>query len=356
MIQKYIFYSNKKLNNKIDLSKLGIVFRNINNEEQKEILNSNKKLCLKGKDKELAKKFFLYKTKKIKIEPDERNAMYDEIIALGNEKEKIIFDFYDGRNEDALELFTLENMKKRINNFIIVEINLQEFSKHFDEVFIVGMIKNLIDFSNYIGNGYEEFKSYSGLIYEYKESIENDSIYWYWIVKTDFEKNIELNENILNKLEKMIKEKDRNFGFNFLVIIDTIFESQVLVENRIVNKVSFLERLLSSKEESKSESFVLKVGILCNRLFDIPNDILSKQLKEIYNIRSLLVHGNEDKIVDNIKYYSELFSDEIIKGKNRYETRLNILWGIDTILELYFIRVLEKYLDDPHLCDYIKQN
>ncbi len=356
MIEKYLFYADKKLNRHVDLSKLGIVFRNINAKEKSDIFNANKKIILEGKERELATRLFLYKTKKNKITPKKRNAMFDEIIALGEEKEKIIFDFYDGRIENALELFTLEEMVKRINNIIVVEIDLKEFTKHFGDAFIISMIKNIIDFSNYIGVDYEDFERYNGYVHEYVTSINENSMYWYAMLKMDFNKKIVLNDSVLKKLEAMIKEKDKNFGYNFLIIIDTIFESQVLVENRIISKISFLERLLSSKEESKSENFVLKVGILCNRLFDIPNERLSKQLKEIYNIRSLLVHGDEDKIVNNIDYYKKIFSDEITKGRNRYETRLNILWGVHTILELYFIRVLEKYLDNPHLCDYIKQN
>lgn len=139
-------------------------------------------------------------------------------------------------------------------------------------------------------------------------------------------------------------------------MIDNILEDNVLVENSIVNKVSFLERLLISKEENKTEAFVLKVGILCNKLFDISNEHLSKRLKEIYNIRSMLVHGDGNKIIDSIDHYKKIFSDAIGKGKNKYETKLQILWCVDKMLDLFLIRVLNKYLDEPNLCEYMKQN
>ena len=114
--------------------------------------------------------------------------------------------------------------------------------------------------------------------------------------------------------------------------------------------------MLISKEENKCDAFVLKVGILCNTLFDISNDALSKRLKEIYNIRSMLVHGDGNKIIDNIDYYKMVFSDVIKKGKSKLETKLEIFGCVDAILDLFLIRVLNKYLQEPNLCEFIKQN
>lgn len=67
---------------------------------------------------------------------------------------------------------------------------------------------------------------------------------------------------------------------------------------------------------------MLKTGILCNNLFSISNENLNKKLKEIYDIRSMLVHGEENKIIDNIDYYKKVFSNAIEKGQDDYENIL----------------------------------
>lgn len=191
-------------------------------------------------------------------------------------------------------------------------------------------------------------------MYEYSE-VKNDEdlIGVLFTMLLVFDDTCSLNEE---KLEKMFKLKSKDFNFSFIMMIDNLLEDNVLVENRIINKVSFLERLLISKEENKAEAFVLKVGILCNKLFDISNEDLSKKLREIYNIRSMLVHGDGNKIIDSIDYYKKIFSEEIEKETSKFETKLQILWCVDNILDLFLIRVLNRYLEDPNLCEFIKQN
>ena len=194
-------------------------------------------------------------------------------------------------------------------------------------------------------------------MYEYSEvKSDEDLIGVLFTMLLVFDDTCSLNEEKLEKLEKMFKLKSKDFNFSFIMMIDNLLEDNVLVENRIINKVSFLERLLISKEENKAEAFVLKVGILCNKLFDISNEDLSKKLREIYNIRSMLVHGDGNKIIDSIDYYKKIFSEEIEKETSKFETKLQILWCVDNILDLFLIRVLNRYLEDPNLCEFIKQN
>ena len=68
------------------------------------------------------------------------------------------------------------------------------------------------------------------------------------------------------------------------------------------------------------------------------------------------MHGDGNKIIDNIDYYRRVFSEVIEKKASKFETKLQILWGVDAILNLFLIRVLNKYLEDPNLCEFIKQN
>ena len=70
----------------------------------------------------------------------------------------------------------------------------------------------------------------------------------------------------------------------------------------------------------------------------------------------MLVHGDGNKIIDSIDYYKKIFSEEIEKETSKFETKLQILWCVDNILDLFLIRVLNRYLEDPNLCEFIKQN
>lgn len=220
------------------------------------------------------------------------------------------------------------------------------------------LIPKLINFSNYIASYDGDYKEYGmGKVYEYKGTQKDENlINILFMMILSWKDNCSLNAEKLEALEKMFELKNNNFNFSFIMMIDNLLDGDMLVENSIINKVSFLERLLISKEYNKADAFVLKVGILCNDLFNISNDCLSKRLREIYNIRSKLVHGDGNDIIDNIDYYKKIFSKEIKKGQSKAETKLQVLWCVDTILNSFLIRVLNIYLNRPNLCEFIKKN
>lgn len=356
-MKRVIAYIENGLTNKIDLSKLGIMIRNLNDIEYNEILSAYKSIILNEKDKNLAKQYFDYKNKKRNFSKEEKNNLFTEIDKSKNSH--IILNVYNAYNKkEIFNILKLDNIKKELKNFVIIEINMEEFTKQFSQNYYKVLIPEIFSFSNYVSSCDKEYNDYNNIwTYEYDEFIKLDkSSQYQMIIILLFNRRTKVNETILIKLQKMFNLKDRSFCFNFLMIIDNVLEERVLIENRIINKVSYLERLLISKEENKADAFVLKVGILCHQLFDISNQELSKQLKEIYNIRSMLVHGEESKIIDNIDYYKKIFCNVIEKKHSKHETRKQILITVDSTLELFFIRVLNKYLDEPNLCEYIKQN
>lgn len=356
LMQRVLFYVKNNLKKNIDLSKIGLIIRKLNEDEYSDILNGFKSLILVDKDLELAKEYYNFKNKKLKLTDKEKIKLFEEISK--SENEKIIINIYNGFSKSVFDILTLSYIEKELNNFLIAEIDNEEFNKHFYENYIYDLIPKIINFSNYIASDDGEYEEYGSCkIYKYEGTKKDEDLINALLFMLISNKNlVHINENVLNKLEKMFKMKDKDFNFSFIMMIDNILEDNILVENSIINKVSFLERLLISKEEDKTNAFILKVGILCNKLFDITNEELSKRLKEIYNIRSMLVHGDGNKIIDSIDYYKKVFSPVIEKKSNKFETKLQILWTVDKILDLFLIRVLNKYLEDPNLCEYIKQN
>lgn len=357
MVEKILFYCKNKLTTSIDFSKVGLVIRKLNKEEYNDLLNGFKSIILDGNDLKLAKDYYELRHQKDKFNDDEKIQLLRNI--LDSKNENIITNIYNGFDRKIFEILTLKNIEKELNNFLIAEIETEVFYKHFYENYIYTLIPKLINFSNYITSGDGVYKEYGQFkIYKYI-GVKNDEDLiqtLLLILLNNCDKDCYLNEKKLYELERMFKLKDKDFDFSFIMMIDSILDDNALVENSIINKVSFLERLLISKEENKCESFILKVGILCNKLFDISNEELSKRLKEIYNIRSSLVHGDGNKIIDNIDYYKKIFSADIKKCKSKFETKLQILWCVDIFLNLFLIRVLNKYLEDPNLCEFIKQN
>lgn len=355
-MQKVIFYVHNKLKKNINLSKIGLVIRKLNDEEYNDLLCGFKSIILEDDELQLAKDYYDFKNKKRKFNDTEKIQLFDNISKSKNEK--TIINLYNGFSKNAFEILKLKKIEDELNNFLIAEIDTKEFNKHFYKDYIYDLIPKIIDFSNYIASDDGNYKSFGQCKMHEYNGVKNDEnlIGVLFLILLTYSDTCSLNEKKLEKLEEMFKLKNRDFNFSFVMMIDSLLEDNVLVENRIINKVSFLERLLLSKEENKTESFVLKVGILCNKLFDISNEDLSKRLKEIYNIRSMLVHGDGNKIIDNIDYYKKVFSEVIEKGTSKVETKLQILWCVDTILDLFLIRVLNKYLEDPNLCEFIKQN
>lgn len=354
-MRKILFYLNTESKKEINLSKIGFKIRKLNTNEYKALLNEFVKIILEGKELELAKNYnsFIKNTKKISNE-EELNLIEN----LSNSDNKdLILDFYSRIPPELFDFLTIDNIKNGLYKIWVAEANEVEFNKNFHENYIDVLITKLIDFCNYINSNdgnYESYKIYN--LYTYSGTKDKNLLTFLFIILSTNQHTSLINIENLYKLEKMFKTKDKDFCFSFLVMIDTIFQYDNLLENSIINKVSFLERLLISKEEEKTNAFVLKIGILCNSLFDISNEDLSKRLKELYKIRSLLVHGDTSKIINNIDLYKRVFSNKIEKKENKQETKHEILLAVDVILNMFLIRVLDKYLDNPNLCEYMKLN
>lgn len=362
-MEKILFYSSTNLkSDTIVFEKLGITIRKLFKEEKEQIISSYSTLVANSTEIEYFKKFEDIRNNRENYSEDEITDIYRNVSDIDDKhpmKNFSLLYLYNSFIDDAYDKVTIENINTLVEHFYIIEIDENLFCKYFDSRYIGVIFPKIINFSNYINSKDGQYDKYEGTLLNFNRTINTNSedfhefIFYFF---TECERSTKLNEDNLLKLCNMLNSRDTNFGFNFMMVIDNIFEDDVLIENRIVNIVSVLERLLISKEYQKQEMFVLKVGILCNKLFEITNEKLSRQLKEIYNIRSMIVHGNDDKILDKVDFYIDLFGPGITKGQNRYKTRSEILIVTCCILELCFINILNKYLDDTSLCEYIKQN
>ena len=361
-MSKLLFYSNTKLKNNIELKKIGVNIRLLNQNESEVLINRYKNILLNKKYKELSKKYQDIRENKDNYNRTEIENTYLSLIELEKKdrfKYDVIFNLYLDILNNKYQKLNLSFIRKYIKNIIVIDIDDIEFEKQFEHKYINILIPKLIDFSNYLSTRDGEINEFDSFLFDY-DILENINNKYHMkvlgVLLNEIEKNNSIELNNLNKIRIMLNDNDKNFNFNFLMLIDNMFEDEGLIENQIVNKVSFIERILIGKDSNKQEGFILKVGILCNNLFQLDNSIIKEQLKEIYNIRSLIVHGNSEIIINNIEKYKTIFGENLKKGKNKYETKLNILVVVDTILEIYFMEILRQYLENYKLCEYMKCN
>lgn len=361
-MSKLLFYSNTNLKHNIEFNKIGISIRILNEDESEILLNRYKNILLSKKYKELAKKYLDIRENKDNYDRLEIESTYLSLIELEKKdkfKYDVIFNLYLDIINNKYQNINLSYIRKYIKNIIVIDVDDIEFEKQFDSKYINILIPKLIDFSNYLSTRDGKLNKFDGFLFDYDTFENMDNKYHMKVLGmllNEIEKNNAIQLDYLNKVQIMLNNNDKDFNFNFLMLIDNMFVDEGLIENQIVNKVSFIERMLIGKDSNKQDGFILKVGILCNNLFDFDNKIIKSQLKEIYNIRSLIVHGDSETIINNIGKYATIFSTSLKKGKNKYETKLNILIVVDVILELYFMEILRQYLENYKLCEYMKWN
>ena len=330
----------------IDFKKIGIKIRNINNVEIEYI---KKKIEEWYYDKAIIDLFKRYqKAKNVnKKEKDiskiqEAVKTYEEIMKLNPEKRDafIYLDNNDGRLDKR-------NINKNLKNCIVVEVDENKYQECFGTWDVKSVISRIINFSNYLGSKYKPINF---------QMTEIENFNNYDEVVNNFKYN-KFDNITLQRIAHLLNIQNINFNANFVFMMESFLINNISFENRIINMVSIIEKLLIKKEDDKQGSFKLKVGILIHEDVGWDNDKLAKILKTIYEFRSLLVHGEEDEIYRNKDKYVEVFEMKKIKNTTRkIELRYSILSTIYDYLEKITKLVLNKYLDDEKLCEFLKLN
>lgn len=330
----------------IQLKKIGIKIRNINDEE---INNIKKKIEDIYCSKEMRILFDKYQ--KIKNIDDNEKSIeqlkdaintYKEIQELDDEKREAFF-YLENNNG----LINKKNIKKNLKNCIIVELDDTLYKECFGTWDIKSVLLRIINFANYLGNKY---KPMNFQIIE----IKNFNNYEQVIKNTEYNK---FDSETLIRISKILNKKNINFNTNFLFMIDNFLIEGISFENKIINMISIIEKLLISKQNNKQESFILKVGTLIYNDVKWESDKISRILKALYEFRSMLVHGKEDEIYQNKSNYADIFNNNRLKSiTEKIEIRYEILLTVSNFLEEITKLVLNKYFDNVDFCEFLKSN
>lgn len=317
MNNKYLLNFKYKLNDKIYISKkYGIIIRNLN-EIENDILSES--LILK-----ICKILSLFKNTK-QIFDDKKlqeiKSTYLKQFTDFNDQTIITYDL-EGFEHDNLFDKIIIIIKDNINN--IDSKNIENISKKIANQYLENCIVlysekeksiyNLINrCTNYNNEDIDLFDKYDDFIFKYIElwnSLNFNQYNYFGIKVNNFTTKLDLIIDLFD-LEKMeifdecIKIFDSPIMVDidddvlFYFIINRFYSYYMDNNNRILLYFSLLELLLSHKPSCKNDSSIsMQLSnniIICSKKYN-QIEISEKEIRELYNYRSLLIHGNFNKI------------------------------------------------------------
>lgn len=352
----YFKLSDSKLDS-ICLKKLGITIRKVSLEEVNNISNNIFSIFDTDINKaiKLGKKFLISKNFDFTLEKD---------INEFNEFNKLLEKYKEqGKNAvlglinlKSQTLFTKKNVEKSLKQLYTLDVDETKFTKYYNISYIKQIFLLIIDFTRFLNCNDLVSKielNYNSLFEFNRINLENFSEFQSGIITDKFVINYDYNQ--LLKLFSLLNNKNINFIISFLTSISFLNNIGGTTENNILNKVSLIERLIvKENSENIQEQFVLKVGTIC---FNGPinNECLADMLKSIYDIRSIIVHGNENKFFDKIDAYAKKFAVTDL-SKSKYENRQIILNSVEIFLDAILKYFLNKYINNNLFCEFIKTN
>lgn len=341
----------------INIKKLGMTIRKINNDEIENITDNIFNKVLTKQNRRI-----INIGHKILVEHD--------VDIINNENDRKLFEEMNSflgkitieEKNNFFNLMDIEkrklnkrNFKKSIESLCVLEIDEATFKKIYDIDRVNYILHSLFMFSYYISSKELEIENLkSNFIFLKLDNISIENIKGFiqifslenYYIPYDFN-SVELITNLMNK-------KDIYFNMSFLSMIDSIFNTNASIENNIINKVSIIERFLIKKNDPKDKQFVLKMGAICfNKSIKIER--LSEVLKNIYEIRSILVHGNEKLLFDNMEHYIKVFNVTQLKD-NKYANRFVVLVTVSVYLDILLKEFLIEYINNNDYCEYLKNN
>ena len=167
----------------------------------------------------------------------------------------------------------------------------------------------------------------------------------YFTIPDNLEKIIELSKEI-EKLSDEQAEKILFIGETIKSINEHHLESKMM----FIMLVGALEFLLTHNpdsyrfniEDSIRKQFQLKVGVVLNRILNMDLDTASQRLKQIYDVRSAIAHGDFSSI------------KSIIKKQRTKDKDFDIFDLVEEVFN-YVSAVVQTYIKEPAFVDSLKK-
>ena len=358
----YNILTNFKLSKKISIDKIGILFRPLSNKEKQMILNPIDKIYTKNKKiiNEADKKYTKEDEYKLSIDL----LKYDDIT-----RQSIMFCFMNKKS--GFKFNTPKKIHQILENMMIIEQKKEVLSEFIEEKNISKFISNIlslydiyssdINFNNKVRTDYifilndnilnPKEKDYNlHLIHNVLMSYKNKML-----------KEAELSEEYLISLNEFFSKLNKNEIRRFLNVIDLFYSDNIMIQNKVVNNITIAESVLIKEGEDIKSNYILKAGLILKKYTSKAlyiNDFIKVYLNYCYDIRSAVVHGNEEKILDiydkaikKNKYIKKL-SDE---PSETYNNKKMKALGLANLMSIIVNRAIIKYwIENPSMIDYFK--
>lgn len=352
-----------KLYKKIIIDKLGIIFRPLSIKEKQMILNQIDKVYIKNKKiiNEADKKY---------TKDDELKLSFDLLKYDDLTRETIMFCFIGKKS--GFKFNSLKKINNILDKMIIIETKNDVLSEFVEEDNIKKFISNIlslydiyssnINFNNKVRSDYSYIlndnilnpkeKNYNlNLIMTVLASYENKML-----------KTTELSEEYLLDLKKFFSKLNKDEIRRFLNAIDLFYSNNIMIQNRVINNITLAESILVKEGEDIKANYILKAGLILKHYAaggESINNFIRVYLNYCYDIRSAIVHGNEEKIlgifntaVQKNKHLKELAKDDT----TTYNSKKLRALGLANMMSMLVNRAILKYwIENPFMISYLKK-
>lgn len=372
VIKMFNIIVNFELKKTIKIKKIGLTFRKLTSNEKNKIKEQIDNVY--NKNKEMINQAVENYSQDEDLKLSMNLLSYDETT-----RGIIIFCFLLIKN--GFNINSKQRISRILNKMIIISYDLKIMEEYIDRESINKIISNLlslygiyskdIELNNKVRDDYSYILSNNILNVDEKDYFINlilDLLVFYKS-KDGMRKIVELSEEYLLQLKTFIEKLDKDEIRRFFTALDMMYSKPNLLQNSIVNNIMIAESILISDDRDIKRSYVLKAGILLNSYINKnyykntkqTNKFTKNCLEYAYEIRSCIVHGNQEKILNIANTYCQKnkYINELIKNckDEKYNTRkAKALAVADSISFLAVRAILKCWLEKPYIINYLKEN
>ena len=357
----------KGLNSHIVIDKLGITFRPLTMEEKDNEILMFDNYFFNGRSKNRIKRHI--ERKNITNDLLKTYAYMKKHKKTEETDEEIYADIVYSDLEKVNKVFNKSYIKKQLKKIVIVEISdvLNDFVSDNLKAFIVSRILKTLLYSME-GNDYNTINNLS--IYSDVNTILQDDFGSKILFTINYSESVEsffdevdLNEQHLNKLNLFLNKLSKERIRDFLLVVDSLFSNNLSSDNKILNFMSILERILVKYDKDINydvgKQLFLKFG-MC--IHDCKKEVSNFDLKDIkycYDVRSCIIHGNDIELLNAPKRYLKLENSDLkkmIKSEKNHDIKHLIVFLAVSYLQSNLNFILKEWVNDTIKVEFFKQN
>lgn len=352
-----------KLTKKIKIDKLGLTFRNLTTKEKKMILDQIDNIYTKNKKliNDCIKKYSSEDELKLSIDL----LKYDDKV-----RQIVMFCFLGIKS--GFSFNTPKIINQVLDKIIIIDIKKDVFLEYIDEENTIKVISNILSLYDIYSTDIK-FNKKVRLDYSYiltdnilnpKEKDYDLNIVTNVLMSYEnkaMKKMTELSENYLLQLKNFFSKLTKEEIRRFLNVIDLFYSEHIMLQNKIINNITVAESILIKDNEDIKSNYILKAGLILKH-YTNGSESLNKFIKDYlsycYDIRSVIVHGNDEKILsiyNTVTQKNKHIKDLAKDNSDTYINKKLKALQLANLMSVIVNRAIIKYwIENPSIVNYLK--